>query len=772
MKFTGSLSADPEIPKLYRDWQLTYKSLSRRLGWRLRISIEAGAVNNVSEVKFRDLCQRLQNRINAWLNSESFSNINLQLRTHLNPSEEIRVIIETDDDLLRRLPWFLWNFFDHYPKAEVALSVPEYKRVKPLPKKTADRVRILAILGNSEGIDLQKDRAILEQLPKADAVFLVEPQKQELDSSLWDKQGWDILYFAGHSSSQTEGETGHIYINQTESLTIPQLKNALKAAITRGLRLAIFNSCDGLGLARNLADLQIPQMVVMREPVPDIVAQEFLKYFLKAFASGESFNLAVREARERLQGLEEQFLCSSWLPVIFQNPASVPPTWQEWLGRTDCDPPAGRIVSSHREAVRTRNRQIFPIWRNLCTLMSASLVVTGLVMGMRQLGKLQAWELKAYDQLMRLRPEEGPDTRLLVVSITDKDFQLPEQKQRKGSLSDLALDRLLQKLESYKPRAIGLDIFRAPPDTPKLPTLKERLKRQDNLFAICNVSDPSKRNDGISPPPYIPIKRQGFANLVVDSGDIVRRHLLYLDVPPTSPCTSPYALSVQLALHYLKAEKISPQFKNGDLQLGKVVFNSLRANPGAYQKADLWGNQVLLNYRSYRSPQEIADNPVTLTEVLRDKIKPEMVKDRIILIGAIHSTSDYFYTPYSSEQLPDQKMPGVIIQAQMVSQILSAVLDGRTPIRFLPQWGEVLWVWGWSLVGGVLAWHFRARIYLGLTLGITLGVMCGLCYYLLIRGYWVPLIPSALALVATGGSVIAYSASQTYRQQLTPQVTS
>jgi hypothetical protein len=102
---------------------------------------------------------------------------------------------------------------------------------------------------------------------------------------------------------------------------------ALKKAVEGGLKLAIFNSCDGLGLARQLDDLQIPQMVVMRELVPDKVAQEFLKYFLTAFAGGKSFYLAVREARERLQGLEGKFPCASWLPVICQNLAEVPPNW-------------------------------------------------------------------------------------------------------------------------------------------------------------------------------------------------------------------------------------------------------------------------------------------------------------------------------------------------------------------------------------------------------------------------------------------------------------
>ncbi|PZO11377.1 MAG: hypothetical protein DCF25_19485 [Leptolyngbya foveolarum] len=55
-----------------------------------------------------------------------------------------------------------------------------------------------------------------------------------------------------------------------------------------GLTLAIFNSCDGLGLAKYLsqaiAPISVPYIIVMREAVPDAVAQTFLKYFLAAFS--------------------------------------------------------------------------------------------------------------------------------------------------------------------------------------------------------------------------------------------------------------------------------------------------------------------------------------------------------------------------------------------------------------------------------------------------------------------------------------------------------
>jgi hypothetical protein len=106
-------------------------------------------------------------------------------------------------------------------------------------------------------------------------------------------------------------------------LSIHNRQYALKRSIETGLKLVILNSCDSLELAAELISIQLPQAIVMREPVPDIIAQQFLKNFLTAFASGLPLYRAVRSAREQLQGLEDDYPCASWLPVICQNPAEI-----------------------------------------------------------------------------------------------------------------------------------------------------------------------------------------------------------------------------------------------------------------------------------------------------------------------------------------------------------------------------------------------------------------------------------------------------------------
>jgi CHASE2 domain-containing sensor protein len=732
---------------LYRDWRLLYNSLCDRRPLRSMagtrpepadledaLEIDESGITNVSQVSFEQLCQILQDTLNRWLRAETFLPIERQLRSQFSPTEEVRVVMQTDDDLLRRLPWQHWDFFRHYPRSELALSCSNYQFHNAAPRPPCKKARILAVLGSSQGIDLDRDAQFLRQLPDAETQFLVNPSRQEFNQQLWEQQGWDMLFFAGHSQTegQKENQTGRIYINenpQHNSLTIEQFEAAIEGAVSRGLKLAIFNSCDGLGLATALSSLHIPQVVVMREPVANRVAQEFFKYFLDAFAKQHlSLYLAVRQARRQLQGLEDEFPGASWLPVLCQNPAVESPTWQDWCGY---------------QAARPR-----AVYRPLQTVWLTSLVTTACILGIRYLGGLQACELQALDQLLRLRPPESPDQRILIVTITEDDLHLPEQSQRKGSLSDLALSKLLQKLSSLKPRAIGLDVYRDFPIHSISADLAAQLK-QPNFFAICKVSDPEANFPEIAPIPNLPSDRQGFSDVVTDADGVLRRHLLAMDQTPGASCRTPYALSTRLAFQYLKAEGILPQYTpQRKLRLGKHLFERLHQHTGGYQQADMAGYQILLNYRFFQSSLSPAPT-ITLKDALAGQLKPEDVNQRIVLIGVTApSSEDYMETPYG------QRIPGVLIQAQMVSQLISAAQDGRSPIEVWPWPVEMGWIWGWTVMGGVLGWRCRSVLWLiGLELA-ALGTLGVLCCYGLTQSQWMPLMPSAFGLIITSNGVV------------------
>ena len=274
VEMTGALPPAPELQSTYRRWQVAY----RRLGLPYRLEArQQGFATNVSQIEdCREVAQQLSQQFNQWLCTESFSPLRDKLLEKLSPTETIRFIVQAQQTEMQRLPWSVWEICDRYPQAEVALGAPSFEYAQPSPS-SRQKVRVLAIVGDSRGIDVSTDQALLNHLPNADVAVLDQPNRAELNAYLWDSAGWDILFFAGHSTSQQISDTetlGKLFINTAESLTIAELKHALKKSQERGLQVAIFNSCNGLGLAQALADLHIPQVLVMREPVPDLVAQE------------------------------------------------------------------------------------------------------------------------------------------------------------------------------------------------------------------------------------------------------------------------------------------------------------------------------------------------------------------------------------------------------------------------------------------------------------------------------------------------------------------
>jgi len=394
----------------------------------------------------------------------------------------------------------------------------------------------------------------------------------------------------------------------------------------------------------------------------------------------------------------------------------------------------------------------------------ASLTVTGLLLVGRQLSLLESLELSAYDRLVQLRPALPPDPRLLVVTVTEADIQ----SQKKYPLTDAVVNQLLQNLEQYQPAAIGLDIYRDLEQPPGHAEFSSRIQKSDRIIPICKR--PDRDNPGTPPPPGVPESRVGFSDIAVDKPNgIVRRGLLFVNPVQTntSSCTTPYSFSFQLAQRYLAQKGIQPELIQQDekeyLKLGKVVFKPLLPTAGGYQQADAGGYQILLNYRSSTS----LARSVSLSDVLANRLNPSWVKDRIVLIGiSAPSIDDAFYTPYSSQERRLQKMPGVVVHGQLVSQLLSAVLDGRRLFWFWPEWGEALWIFGWSLTGGILVRVVRHPGQLMLAEGVALGLLLGISVLMFFESGWVPMVAPTLGLITAGTGVLGYSAYQAEQERI------
>lgn len=329
------------------DWQRSFAQLvgTRRGTIRPGSMVYGNCSSRSEEVREQTL---------AWLTSQaSWQRLQAYTQQLVSHHEEVQVNIQTVDEKLRLLPWNeVFSLGHRHVETSISLA-REFRQQGCL--RVQPKVRILAVLGSpceidatgagdggqqQKPIDVGFDRRLLEQTRARGATIetLNQPSAEALKAALREPQGWHIFFFAGHSKSQQDNTIGSVVLNQQEApLGIDDLTHELSCAIANGLQIAIFNSCDGLGLAQQLAHLNLPQSIVMREPVPDDVAKDFLQQFLAAFSNHQSLFESVRRARQHLKDkwdLPDRYPGASWLPTIVRNPAVSVPLWSDFVAES------------------------------------------------------------------------------------------------------------------------------------------------------------------------------------------------------------------------------------------------------------------------------------------------------------------------------------------------------------------------------------------------------------------------------------------------------
>jgi diguanylate cyclase (GGDEF)-like protein len=396
------------------------------------------------------------------------------------------------------------------------------------------------------------------------------------------------------------------------------------------------------------------------------------------------------------------------------------------------------IISKYLNLKQTKNL----VDTHIVSLLLVTIFVTTIVLGVRRLSGLQTLELVAYDWLVNLQSKKVIDPRLLVVEITDKDIE----QQNSWPITDKTIAQLLKNLQQHQPKVIGFDLYREVAYPPGTATLRQELQK-DNVVVIQLLGN---GENSVSAPPGIAKKQIGFNDVVVDVDDVLRRNLMYVKLGD-NPDQELYSFALRLSLKYLADSKLQFKVDDQTLQIGNAIIPDLQTNSGGYQlePSETAGWQTLINYRSPNIAQR-----VTLTEVLAGKVDPNLIKDKIVLIGtSAPSIKDILPTPYHGSQT---YMPGVIAHSQMVSQILSVVLDNVPVLWFWSEWVESLWIWGWSLIGAAIAWKLRHPLAIVIVDIISISGLWGICLTLFAFGGWIPSVPAALALIITSGSVLGY----------------
>jgi adenylate cyclase len=149
---------------------------------------------------------------------------------------------------------------------------------------------------------------------------------------------------------------------------------------------------------------------------------------------------------------------------------------------------------------------------------------------------------------------------------------------------------------------------------------------------------------------------------------------------------------------------------------------------------------------------------------LKNQVPVDWVQGRIVLIGvAAPSIDNFFYTPFDSNRLT----PGVILQANLASQIVGAALGERPLIQTLPKSLEWLWLTAWAGLGAVvsrtllqtnrLSKAFSAYTLIG-AMGICGASLILISYSIFLTGTWITTIaPLSALLLSSMVSAVYYN---------------
>lgn len=343
----GELPPAPDLPQLYEAWRIAYRNyleIRERKPTDNNPTVFAikerpvethvsGEIEEFETEKERayHVCKQAEKELlkhfHQWLESPNFLKIAAKFKEHLVQTKDKAnsILIESNEEYFKKMLWQKWDLLKEASLSEIGLTSPNFKK-RDVSVKWKNQARILVVLGKDANI-----QEGVEQLATDNIEIKVVKSLAELDQPLW-QEAWDIIIFNGHSSSGANWTQGEFELSDGKKLEISEIRNHFNRAIEQGLKLVIFNSCDGLGLAHQLGEgqaLYLPQIIVMREVLPIAVAPIFLQYFFEEFTKGISLYSALRLTTDRLEFLEKEYPGIRNLPVICQNPSVKPLRWND-----------------------------------------------------------------------------------------------------------------------------------------------------------------------------------------------------------------------------------------------------------------------------------------------------------------------------------------------------------------------------------------------------------------------------------------------------------
>ena len=264
-----------------------------------------------------------------------------------------------------------------------------------------------------------------------------------------------------------------------------------------------------------------------------------------------------------------------------------------------------------------------------------------------------------------------------------------------GDLDRAQLGFLIEKVNEYNPKVIGLDIFFDGPREPgKDSILKSVFARTKNLVAV-SVSYPTEHGEIKIRENYFDsvLPKRGYANLVAEDIGTIRYYAPFEEID----------------------DKRYPQITSAIVK---------EYNDTAYHRLEKRHKQVeTINYtRAVNDEDKKKYQIIEPEDLYNDMVLKSQLEGKIVLLGYVNldpnNIEDKKFTPmnhkFYGKQHPD--MNGIIVQAN----IISMVLDGNY-IKKMPKW--VAWVFailiGWLHMSLYIRYYLESHIWFHLVAKLT-----------------------------------------------------
>ena len=353
---------------------------------------------------------------------------------------------------LDRLPWETWEIHTEFASqrsirlARTPMNMPEPPPI--LARANRRRSRILVILGDDTGLDFTTEKEALKSLRHSvDIVFIgwqahKPEQNQHLKETichhLEEAQGWDVLLFIGHSNENLGG--GEIAIAPNQGILISELLPSLRQAKNQGLQFALFNSCRGLNIAHSLVSIGFCEVAIMRQPIHNRVAAEFLIQFIQHLTHHQEIHSALIAACNYLKVDKNQTYPSAFLvPSLFRHPFAS----------------SLRPIRSPKKGLPTWFTSILPRRRDAmvlgsCMVLSLAPPIQGILLEQR------VFFQSIYRLITHQVPVNPPIVRLVQIDpVTLEKIRVSSTNPMDRDL----LARIVTKLTEAKAKVIGFDYF-------------------------------------------------------------------------------------------------------------------------------------------------------------------------------------------------------------------------------------------------------------------------------------------------------------------------